>query len=95
MTMNRLQLFCWIGTVCFILLPMPVSTAASAEKKILTIGAGSIHTDSLTLVAADDADISRLKDLKGKTVSIGSFGSCRRINAKDLLKAVGVLHLEG
>lgn len=63
-----------------------------AQKDLRSIC--SFHTESLALVAADDARISCLTDLKGKTISIGSFGSCQRINAKDALKAAKVDHQE-
>ncbi len=50
----------------------------------------SIYLESLTLVAADDAGIKTITDLKGKNVSIGYPGSGQRQNAMDVLTAVGL-----
>ncbi|MGM0418660.1 MAG: TAXI family TRAP transporter solute-binding subunit [Thermodesulfobacteriota bacterium] len=50
----------------------------------------SIHPESVTLVAAEDAGIKDIKDLKGKRVNIGNPGSGQRQNAKDALTAVGI-----
>lgn len=50
----------------------------------------SIHPESVTLVAAVDADIKDIRDLKGKKVNIGNFGSGQRGNAIDALTAVGL-----
>ena len=50
----------------------------------------SLHPELISLVAADDAGIRSLADLKGKTVSIGNPGSGQRGNALDVLKAAGV-----
>lgn len=50
----------------------------------------SIHPELLTLVAATDADINRLQDLKGKHVNIGNPGSGQRQNAIDALTTVGI-----
>ncbi|HET6428846.1 MAG TPA: TAXI family TRAP transporter solute-binding subunit [Phycisphaerae bacterium] len=50
----------------------------------------SLHPELITLVAADDAGIRTLADLKGKTVNLGNPGSGQRGNAMDVLKAAGV-----
>ena len=50
----------------------------------------SIHPESITLVAAVDADIRSIKDLKGKRVNIGNPGSGQRQNSIDALEAVGI-----
>ncbi len=50
----------------------------------------SIHPESVTLVAAVDAGIKNITDLKGKKVNIGNPGSGQRQNAIDALAAVGL-----
>lgn len=50
----------------------------------------SIHPESITLVAAVDADIKDITDLKGKRVNIGNPGSGQRQNSIDALTAVGI-----
>lgn len=50
----------------------------------------SIHPESVTLVAAVDADILDIRDLKGKRVNIGNPGSGHRQNALDALAAAGL-----
>jgi TRAP transporter TAXI family solute receptor len=50
----------------------------------------SIHPESITLVAAVDASISDIADLKGKRVNIGNPGSGQRQNAIDALGAVNL-----
>lgn len=50
----------------------------------------SIHPESVTLVAAVDAGITDIKDLKGKRVNIGNPGSGQRQNSIDALEAVGL-----
>jgi TRAP transporter TAXI family solute receptor len=50
----------------------------------------SIHPESVTLVAAVDAGIKTIKDLKGKKVNIGNPGSGQRQNSIDALEAVGL-----
>lgn len=50
----------------------------------------SIHPESVTLVAAVDAGINSIMDLKGKRVNIGNPGSGQRQNAIDALEAVGI-----
>ncbi len=50
----------------------------------------SIHPESVTLIAAVDAKIKSITDLKGKRVNIGNHGSGQRQNAIDALEAVGI-----
>jgi TRAP transporter TAXI family solute receptor len=50
----------------------------------------SIHPESVTLVAADDAGIKTMKHLIGRRVNIGNPGSGQRQNAIDALKAAGI-----
>jgi len=50
----------------------------------------SIHPESITLVAAEDAGIKSIKDLKGKRVNIGNPGSGQRQNSIDALEAFGI-----
>jgi TRAP transporter TAXI family solute receptor len=50
----------------------------------------TIHPESITLVAADDANIKTMQDLKGKRVNIGNPGSGQRQNSIDALEAAGI-----
>ena len=50
----------------------------------------SIHPESVDLIAAVDANINSIQDLKGKRVSIGNIGSGFRRNAIDALEANGI-----
>jgi TRAP transporter TAXI family solute receptor len=50
----------------------------------------TVHPESITLVAAVDAGINSLQDLKGKRVNIGNPGSGQRQNSIDALTAVGI-----
>jgi hypothetical protein len=50
----------------------------------------ALHPESVTLVAADDAGINTLADLKGKRVNIGDPGSGNRGNAIDALATAGL-----
>ena len=50
----------------------------------------SLHSEIVTLVAAEDSKIRQIKDLKGKRVNIGNFGSGQRQNAMDILKIAGL-----
>jgi len=50
----------------------------------------SLHHESLTLVAAEDAGINSIADLKGQRVSIGNPGSGRHRLVMDALKAFGL-----
>jgi TRAP transporter TAXI family solute receptor len=50
----------------------------------------SIHPESVCLVAAVDAGIKTLNDLKGKRVNLGHPGAAEYMNAIDTLEAVGL-----
>ena len=50
----------------------------------------SIHSENVDLIAAVDANINSLQDLKGKRVNIGNVGSGFRQNAIDALEANGL-----
>ena len=50
----------------------------------------SIHSETVDLIAAVDANINSLADLKGKRVNIGNIGSGFRKNAIDALEANGL-----
>ena len=50
----------------------------------------SIHHESVCLVAAVDAEINSIADLKGKRVNIGNPGSGQYQNAIDALQAAGI-----
>jgi hypothetical protein len=50
----------------------------------------SIHHESVCLVAAVDADINAITDIKGKKVNVGNPGSGHYQNAIDALQAVGL-----
>jgi TRAP transporter TAXI family solute receptor len=50
----------------------------------------SIHPETVDLIAAVDANINSLQDLKGKRVNIGNVGSGYRQNAIDALEANGL-----
>ena len=50
----------------------------------------SIHPETVDLIAAVDANINSLQDLKGKRVNIGNVGSGYRNNAIDALEANGL-----
>lgn len=50
----------------------------------------ALHTEMVTLVAAVDANIASLEDLKGKRVNIGNPGSGQRGNAIDILTTAGI-----
>ncbi len=50
----------------------------------------SLHPEAVTLVAAEDAGIRTVADLKGKRVNLGNPGSGQRGNAMDVVKAAGL-----
>ena len=50
----------------------------------------TIHPESITLVAADDAGIKSINDLRGKRVNIGNPGSGQRQNSIDGLDNAGI-----
>ncbi len=49
-----------------------------------------LYTEAFTIVAAVDAGINSLADLKGKTVNIGELGSTDGIQAKGILNFIGL-----
>jgi len=49
-----------------------------------------LYTEAFTIIAAVDANVNSLADLKGKTVNIGDLGSTDNIQAKSILAAVGL-----
>lgn len=49
-----------------------------------------LYTEDFTLVAAVDANINSLVDLKGKTLSIGELGSTDNMQAKGVLEHIGL-----
>lgn len=50
----------------------------------------SLHSEAITLMAADDADIETVEDLEGKVVNIGNPGSGQRQNSIDVLESAGL-----
>ncbi len=50
----------------------------------------ALAPEAVTFVAAEDADIKSLKDVKGKVINLGDPGSGNRINAVQVFKAVGI-----
>lgn len=50
----------------------------------------SVYPESVTLIAADDAGINTIEDLKGKRVSLGNPGSSQHQVVINILKAFGV-----
>ncbi len=50
----------------------------------------SIHPETVDLIAAVDANINSIEDLKGKRINIGNVGSGYRKNAIDALTANGL-----
>ncbi|SKA73763.1 TAXI family TRAP transporter solute-binding subunit [Desulfobaculum bizertense] len=58
------------------------------QKKLRAVFA--LHPETVTIVAADDANINGPEDLKGKTVNIGNPGSGQRTNAMDLFDILGI-----
>ena len=62
--------------------------AAGPQKDLRAVF--SIHPEAVTLVAARDAGIKGIGDLRGKRVNIGNPGSGQRQNAIDALSAAGI-----
>ena len=62
--------------------------SAGAQQDLRAVVA--LHPESVTLVAAVDADIVTIADLRGKRVNIGDPGSGNRGNAIDALKSAGL-----
>ncbi|NJB67275.1 hypothetical protein GGQ74_000915 [Desulfobaculum xiamenense] len=58
------------------------------QKKLRAVF--SIHPEAVTLVAAADAHINSIQDLKGKVVNIGNPGSGQRQNAIDALTTLKI-----
>jgi TRAP transporter TAXI family solute receptor len=52
----------------------------------------SLQSEAVTIVAADDAKIQELNDLRGKRVNIGNPGSGQRQNAIDALENAGIYY---
>jgi len=50
----------------------------------------NIYHESCCLLAAVDADVNSLEDLKGKRVCLGNHGSGHLGNSSDVLKAIGI-----
>ena len=50
----------------------------------------SLHAETVVLVAADDADIKTIQDLRGKRVDIGERGMGSRVNAIHALENAGI-----
>jgi uncharacterized protein len=50
----------------------------------------NLYPESVALVAAVDAGIAKIEDLKGKRVNIGNLGSGQRQNSIDALSAAGI-----
>ena len=50
----------------------------------------AMHSEPVNLIAADDADIHTIADLKGKKVNVGQPGSGNRGNALDTIAAFGL-----
>jgi len=61
---------------------------AGPQKKLMAVCA--LHPESITLVAAEDAGIKTIEDLRGKRVNIGDPGSGNRGNAIDALSTAGL-----
>ena len=58
------------------------------QKNLLAVF--SIHHESVCLVAAADAGIKTIHDLKGKRVNLGHPGAAMYMNAIDTLKSIGI-----
>jgi len=71
---------------------------AGPQEKLRSVF--SIHAESVTLIAAADAGIKEVGDLKDKRVNMGNPGSGQRQNSIDALTAYGLdwekdIHAEG
>ncbi|MBU1001097.1 MAG: TAXI family TRAP transporter solute-binding subunit [Proteobacteria bacterium] len=58
------------------------------QKKLRAVF--SLHPETVTLVAAEDAGIVNIADVKGKVINIGNPGSGQRQNSIDALEAAGI-----
>ncbi len=50
----------------------------------------ALHPEAVTILAAADAGINGVQDLKGKVVNIGAPGTGQRVNALDLFEVAGI-----
>ncbi len=62
--------------------------AGEPQQKIRTVFA--LHQETITIVAAADAQIKTVHDLKGKRVNLGLPGSGQRSNALDLFTVANI-----
>ena len=58
-------------------------------KKLRAVFA--LAPEAVTFVAAEDANIKSVKDVKSKTINLGDPGSGNRINSTDIFNAVGIV----
>ena len=58
-------------------------------KKLRAVFA--LAPEAVTFVAAEDANIKSVKDVKGKTINLGDPGSGNRINSTDIFNAGGIV----
>ncbi len=58
------------------------------QKKLRAMFA--LHPEAVTILAAADAGIDGVQDLKGKIVNIGAPGTGQRVNALDLFAVAGI-----
>lgn len=65
-------------------------TAQGPQTDLLAVF--TVHAESVNLLAAEDAGIETLQDLKGKRVNIGEQGSRERRNALHVLENAGLDH---
>ncbi len=50
----------------------------------------ALHPEAVTIIAAVDANINGVEDLKEKIVNIGAPGTGQRVNAMDLFRVAGI-----
>lgn len=50
----------------------------------------TLYTEELTIVAAEDAGIAQLSDLRGKRVNVGAAGSSTQEGARRFIKNIGI-----
>ena len=62
--------------------------AGAPQQKLRAVFA--LHQETITIVAAQDAHITTLRDLHGKTVNLGKTGSGQRSNALDLFTIANI-----
>ena len=51
----------------------------------------SLESEAVTFVAAEDANIKSVRDVKGHIINLGDAGSGNRLNALDIFKQVGLV----